>query len=105
MQRSSVVKISRRASMRSSTSASRSSRVNEVEGGSGGGAEKHPYPRTRVGPLHGIRVLDLTHMLAAAYCTWVLGALGAEVTKVEMPRQGDFTRSIAPFSDEQSIYF
>ena len=59
----------------------------------------------RRGPMAGLRVLDLTHMLAGPYCTWVLGALGAEVTKVEMPRCGDFTRSIAPFADEQSIYF
>ena len=79
--------------------------MNEVEGVSGGGAERHPYPRTRVGPLHGIRVLDLTHMLAGPYCTWVLGALGAEVTKVEMPGSGDFTRGIAPFAHGESIYF
>ena len=79
--------------------------MNEVEGASRGGAERHARPRTRVGPLHGIRVLDLTHMLAGPYCTWVLGALGAEVTKVEMPGSGDFTRGIAPFAHGESIYF
>jgi CoA:oxalate CoA-transferase len=57
------------------------------------------------GPLAGIRVLDLTHMLSGPYCTWILGALGAEVTKVERPGHGDFTRSIAPFANEQSVYF
>jgi len=59
----------------------------------------------RAGPLAGLRVLDLTHMLAGPYCTWLLGALGAEVTKVEMPGTGDFTRSIAPFAGGASIYF
>jgi len=59
----------------------------------------------RVGPIAGIRVLDLTHMLAGPYCTWVLGALGAQITKVERPGSGDFTRGIAPFAHRQSIYF
>ena len=62
-------------------------------------------PAHRAGPLAGLRVLDLTHMLAGPYCTWVLGALGAEVTKVEMPGAGDFTRSIGPFADGAGIYF
>ena len=59
----------------------------------------------RRGPLSGLLVLDLTHMLAGPYCTWVLGALGAQVIKIEMPGRGDFTRTIAPFFDGQSIYF
>jgi crotonobetainyl-CoA:carnitine CoA-transferase CaiB-like acyl-CoA transferase len=56
-------------------------------------------------PLAGTRVIDLTHMLAGPYCTWLLGALGADVIKVEVPGRGDFTRSIAPFLDQKSIYF
>ena len=59
----------------------------------------------RAGPLAELRVLDLTHMLAGPYCTWLLGALGAQVTKVEMPGRGDFTRGVAPFIDDQSVYF
>jgi CoA:oxalate CoA-transferase len=64
-------------------------------------ASEHQRP----GPLAGLRVIDLTHMLAGPYCTWLLGSLGAEITKVEQPGHGDFTRGIAPFADDQSIYF
>lgn len=59
----------------------------------------------RRGPLAGLRVIDCTHMLAGPYCTWILGGLGADVIKVEMPGRGDFTRRVAPFLDGQSIYF
>jgi CoA:oxalate CoA-transferase len=90
--------------MRSSRSVSQSSPVNK--------REINPTleitPRSsadRVGPLASLRVLDLTHMLAGPYCTWVLGALGAEVTKIEMPGRGDFTRGVAPFVRDRSIYF
>ncbi|MDR9753735.1 CaiB/BaiF CoA-transferase family protein [Pseudomonas sp. SZMC_28357] len=57
------------------------------------------------GPLSGIRVIDATHMLAGPYSTWLLAMLGADVIKVERPQGGDYTRGVAPFKDEESIYF
>ena len=57
------------------------------------------------GLLAGVRVVDVTHMLAGPYCTWVLAALGAEVIKIERPGTGDFTRGLAPFHEGESVYF
>ena len=58
------------------------------------------------GPLHGIRVLDLSRVLAGPYCSMFLGDLGAEVVKVEQPGMGDDTRSWGPpFQGGESAYF
>ncbi len=62
-------------------------------------------PELGSGPLAGIRVIDFTHMLAGPYATWILGALGADVIKVERPETGDFTRAIEPRIGGESVYF
>ena len=57
-------------------------------------------------PLDGIRVVDLTSSLAGPTCTQILGALGADVVKIEHPRRGDEARAWGPrFFDGGSVLF
>ena len=49
------------------------------------------------GPLEGIRVIDVGTRISAPFCAGLLGELGADVIKVELPGQGDFMRTMGPF--------
>lgn len=56
--------------------------------------------------LRGVRVLDLTRMLAGPFATMILGDLGAEVIKIERPGVGDDIRGVGPhFLEGESVYF
>jgi crotonobetainyl-CoA:carnitine CoA-transferase CaiB-like acyl-CoA transferase len=57
------------------------------------------------GPLDGIKVVDLTRVLAGPFATQSLGDLGAEILKIEPPGRGDETRHFPPFLGGESHYF
>jgi len=55
------------------------------------------------GPLAGVRILDLSTMIAAPYGATLLGDFGAEVIKVEIPETGDTLRGMGPFKGEEPL--
>lgn len=70
-----------------------------LTGGAAGGAAA-----TRQ-PLDGIRVVDLTRILSGPFCTMLLGDMGADVVKVEDPKDGDAIRHIGAGKEGLSWYF
>jgi len=61
------------------------------------GLERMPdTPPAATGPLAGLKVLDLSRVLAGPWATQILGDLGADIIKIEQPGQGDDTRRWGP---------
>lgn len=54
-------------------------------------------------PLEGIKILDVSTMIAAPYGAVLLGDFGAEVIKVEIPGKGDTLRHVGPFADGEPL--
>ena len=55
--------------------------------------------------LKGLKVLDMTRVIAGPYCGMILADLGAEVVKLEVPGQGDDSRSFPPFQKGESMLY
>lgn len=65
-----------------------------------------PDPETGPGPLAGVRILDLSRVLAGPWCTQCFADFGADVLKVEEPTGGDETRTWGPpFMDDMAAYY
>ncbi len=57
------------------------------------------------GPLAGFRILDISTMIAAPFAAALLGDMGAEIVKVELPGAGDTLRHVAPMYANRSLYW
>ncbi|MDW7669649.1 MAG: CoA transferase, partial [Bacillota bacterium] len=57
-------------------------------------------------PLEGIKILELTHVIAAPFCGMLLGDLGADIIKVEKPKEGEYGRIAGPYApDGTSLWY
>lgn len=59
----------------------------------------------KTGPLQGLRVLDISTIVAAPTAAALLADYGADVTKIELPEAGDGLRNFAPFKDGKSLWW
>ena len=57
------------------------------------------------GALEGIRVIDLSRVIAGPHCSMILGDFGADVIKIEKKGEGDMARGYAPYFNGESTYF
>jgi len=56
-------------------------------------------------PLENLVIIDLTRVLAGPFCTMILGDLGADIIKIELPEKGDDSREYGPFINGESAYY
>ncbi len=61
----------------------------------------HATGAAAAGPLAGLRVIDVGTRISAPFCAGLLGEMGADVIKVELPGTGDFMRTIGPFVETE----
>lgn len=65
--------------------------------------EEKDLETTSYGPLTGIKILDISTMIAAPFGATLLADLGAEVVKVELPNKGDTLRTVGPWKDGEAL--
>jgi crotonobetainyl-CoA:carnitine CoA-transferase CaiB-like acyl-CoA transferase len=67
-------------------------------------AKHHKLKEASMGPLEGLKVIDLSRVIAGPYCSMLLGDLGADIIKIEKPG-GEGTRSLEPTAGGDSSFF
>lgn len=67
-------------------------------------AEQPQAQANGAGPLHGVKVIDLTEHMAGPFCTMILADMGAEVFKVERPGKGDSSRAMGDGSPRNPYF-
>ncbi|MGP1614048.1 MAG: CoA transferase, partial [Pollutimonas bauzanensis] len=61
-------------------------------------------PRTSSGPLAGVKVLDISTVIAGPFSSTLLADFGAQVLKIEIPGEGDHIRQLPPHKDGESLW-